>query len=120
MGLVYGEKYLYGDDLDGNRGIYEQDVTYYSDISGEELDTDDIYLFENDYMSFKELYKLVIDKPSHFSNSVSQVRCPVCNQLINLKNSEQLKNVVTSCYLHKIYCCKDCAEQDLEQYHIKY
>lgn len=55
MALYIERERNYGADIDGNRGV---DITFYevySDISNEELDEDDLYLYEGQVMSLDEL-----------------------------------------------------------------
>lgn len=56
MSFRKSSPYLYGADIDGDRGETRQDWEIYSDLSGEELDYEDVYKNENDEIcSYQEL-----------------------------------------------------------------
>lgn len=56
--MIKAERYLYGADADGNRGEYRTEYTIISDVSGEELDPDEVYEVDNLLCSREEALKL--------------------------------------------------------------
>ena len=56
MPIIKSESYLYGADLDGNRGIWLVDTYVYSDVSGKDLTGEDyFFVYDDKIMSLDEL-----------------------------------------------------------------
>lgn len=116
MGLYVSEPYSYGDDRDGNRGEMYRDYIVYSDVSGKELDVDDIYLYEDEYMSLEELKEKVVDKvPSITPDKAKAVYCTTCGDIIDLTDKEAVDYLITSTELGTIYCCEEDLDDDLNK-----
>ena len=72
--------YKYGADADGNRYIWTQDVDFISDISGDELDRDDLYQYEPGYLcSYDELIRY-LDIQSKYIQPDDQITCCRCGR----------------------------------------
>lgn len=80
MGVHISQPYKYGADADGNRYIWTQDIEFTSDISGKELDSDDLYQTEDgELCSYEELIKyLKIEKKEVQINE--EIVCCECGE----------------------------------------
>ena len=59
MGIRY-EKYKYGSDADGNRYEWRCDAIITSDISGDEIDENEGYIYDDLIITYDELYKKIV------------------------------------------------------------
>ena len=79
MGIYKSEPYKYGADADGNRYEWRTDVEIISDVSGDELNQDEIYEYDNQLCSFDELF-YILDPMC--KNATKNLKCSYCNDII--------------------------------------
>lgn len=53
--MLRKEKFVYGADIDGNRGEVREECSLFSDVSGKELKEGNIYCFDQELYSREEL-----------------------------------------------------------------
>ena len=104
---IHREKYKYGSDADGNRGEWRYDITITSDISGDEIDQESAYIYDELICTYDELYSKIVTE----GTANEELKCYWCDEPIEINEKYYKAD-------DKIFH-KDCLKEYLDDiYHV--
>ena len=96
---------------------YKGSYVYYSDISDEPLDDDDVYLYKDKHCNREEIIKLLgyIDSEKYLENYVEEEDCEELNEECHeCPSKAEYYNTKTQKFI-----CEKCLIEEIEEYRLK-